>query len=195
MLRKFSIAGLLVLVFAFTASAYTLVFRDGRRIEISPEFTVTHTTVTFEVSPGFNQTVLLTIVDIPATERANNETTGGFFKHRPEDQQPPTVAPSPVQRARVTLTNQDLEAIKARRIESEKAYEQRRVELGLPTVAQTRRQREFEEDSMLERARDKADAEARDETYWRGRARTLRAASRSLRHLRQMLTDGRADRP
>src|SRR5689334_1682506 len=101
MLRKISIAGLLVLIFTFSASAYTLVFRDGRRIDISPEFTVTRTTVTFEVSPGFNQTVLLTIVDIPATERANNEKSGSFFKHRPEDQSQP--APTPVGPARMTL--------------------------------------------------------------------------------------------
>ena len=94
MLRKLLIAGLLVLMFTFTASAYTLVFRDGRRIDISSEFTLTRTTLTFEVSPGFNQTVLLTIVDIPATERANNESAGSFFKHRPEDQ--PQPAPAPV---------------------------------------------------------------------------------------------------
>ena len=160
MLRKLLIASLFVLMFTFTASAYTLVFRDGRRIDISSEFTVTRTTLTFEVSPGFNQTVLLTIVDIPATERANNESTGSFFKHRPEDQ--PQPAPAPVGPARMTLTNSDLVAIKARRIASEKAYEQRRAELGLPTVEQTRRQRESEENSMLNRARDRADAEARD---------------------------------
>src|SRR5207302_82145 len=94
MLRKLLIAGLLVLMFTFTASAYTLVFRDGRRIDISSEFTVTRTTVTFEVSPGFNQTVLLTIVDIPATERANNESAGGFCKHRPEDQCQPAAEPA-----------------------------------------------------------------------------------------------------
>src|SRR5438045_6347831 len=173
MLRKLLIASLFVLMFTFTASAYTLVFRDGRRIDISSEFTVTRTTLTFEVSPGFNQTVLLTIVDIPATERANNESTGSFFKHSPADQSQP--APAPVGPARMTLTNSDLVAIKARRIESEKAYEQRRAELGIPTAEQTRRQREYEENPTRDRARHRAEAEARDEADWRGSAATQRA--------------------
>src|ERR1041385_7333717 len=173
MLHKVSTAGLLILIAAITASAYTLVFRDGRRVEIPSEFTLTKVTLTYELSPGFNQTVLLTLVAIPATERANNEASGGFFKHNPEEQ--PQSAPAPIARARVTLTNRDLEAIRARRIESEKLYEQRRVELGLPSLAESRERREAEEASMLDRARDKADLEARDQSYWRGRARELRS--------------------
>src|SRR5436190_24166405 len=71
-----------VLAICVTASAYTLVLRDGRRIEIPDEFILSRTTLTYEISPGFNQTMLLTLVDIPATERANRETAGSFFQHR-----------------------------------------------------------------------------------------------------------------
>src|SRR5205809_5606701 len=71
-----------VLMLAITASAYMLVFRDGRRIEIPSEFTLTRTTLTYEISPGFNQTFQVAIIDVAATERANGEAAGGFFQHR-----------------------------------------------------------------------------------------------------------------
>ena len=77
------------------------------------------------------------MIDIAATERANREAPGGFFKHSP---QPVIASPEPpVQRASRTLTNRDLEPIRQRRIESEKGYEKRRIELGLPTIEDTRR--------------------------------------------------------
>src|SRR5689334_4484529 len=72
----------LLLAIGVSASAYTLVLRDGRRLEIPAEFILTKTTLTYEISPGFNQTLLLTLVDIAATERVNGEPLGGFFKHR-----------------------------------------------------------------------------------------------------------------
>src|SRR3982751_916563 len=81
----------IVLAIGVSASAYTLVLRDGRRIEIPDEFILTRTTLTYELSPGFNQTLLLTLVDVPGTERANGEPLGGFFKHR---EAPPAPAPA-----------------------------------------------------------------------------------------------------
>src|SRR5205807_1887835 len=77
-----AVSAALLLAFTVTAAAYTLVFRDGRRVEIPDDFTVTRTTVTYEVSPGFSKTVLVALLDIRATERANNEAAGYFFKHR-----------------------------------------------------------------------------------------------------------------
>src|ERR1041385_1641695 len=122
----------LSLLIAVSASAYTLVLRDGRRIEIPAEFILTKTTVTYELSPGFNQTLVLSLVDIAATERANGEPLGGFFKHR--DQSNTTSATSattsnnnaPTRPAVRTLTNSDLDAVRQRRVESEQAYESRR---------------------------------------------------------------------
>src|SRR5436190_24269288 len=80
-LKPFAVIGFLLAI-TVTASAYTLVLRDGRRIEIPSEFILTRTTLTYEISPGFNQTMLLTLIDVPATERANRETAGSFFQHR-----------------------------------------------------------------------------------------------------------------
>ena len=164
----------LLLAISVSASAYTLVLRDGRRIEIPAEFVLTKTTLTYEISPGFNQTLLLTLVDIAATERANGEPLGGFFKHR---DQANTTAPNdnePVRPAARTLTNFDLDAARQRRVESEQAYESRRRQLGLPTVEESRRRQDAEAAEMREMARAKDEANARDEAYWKGRARELR---------------------
>lgn len=169
-----AIAVLLLLILAISASAYTLVFRNGRRMEIPSEFTLTKTTLTYEVAPGFSKTMQLTMIDVAKTERVNNEAPGSFFRH--PAQAPVTASsPPPTQRARHTLTNIDLEPIRQRRIASERIYEKRRIELGLPSIEETRRQRALEEESTLALARQRAADQARDEAYWRGRASALRS--------------------
>lgn len=169
-LRNLTAAVLLLLACAVTASAYTLVLRDGRRLEIPSEFTLTRTTLTYEASPGFSKTMQLILINVAATERANNEAPGSFFKHAEET---PTVT-QPAPQARRTLTNRDLAAVRQRRIESERAYEKRRSELGLPTVEETRNRQEAEGAVLRVRLREESVAKAREETYWRGRARELR---------------------
>ncbi|HEU5236883.1 MAG TPA: hypothetical protein VFU37_07065, partial [Pyrinomonadaceae bacterium] len=170
---KLTMAALIVLVLAISASAYTLVFRNGQRIEIPDEFTLTRTTLTYEISPGFNKTLLLTLIDVAATERANGEAPGTFFKRREQaaaDNQ--SEAPS---RAVKTLTNIDLAAVRQRRVESEQAYEARRKELGLPTLAETRQRQDAEAASLREQIREDSLNQRQEESYWRGRARALRA--------------------
>ncbi len=164
----------LLLALAMTASAYTLVLRDGRRIEIPAEFILTRNTLTYEISPGFNQTLLVTLIDIAATERANNESWGGFFKHREQPQQNNGSNTAPARPAVRTLTNMDLDAVRQRRVESEQAYESRRKQLGLPTLEESRRRQDAESAEMREFARSKNESATRDEAFWKGRARELR---------------------
>src|ERR1043166_7292555 len=135
---RFASSIFLLMVMASVTTAYTLVFRDGRRIEIPSGFTLTKVTLTYELSPGFTKTLSLSLLDIPATERANREPAGGFFKHmdRAETQSDPaptqaaasTAEPATVRQrhARTTLTNRDLEPFEARRVEAERQYERRR---------------------------------------------------------------------
>ena len=160
-----------IIMFAIAASAYTLVLRDSRRIEIPDEFTVTRITLTYEMSPGFYRTIQVSMIDIAATERANREAPGSFFKHKVEVH----VDNSPVPKAVRTVTNRDLAAFRQRRIESERAYESRRKELGLPTVEEGRQRQSMEEAAWFEEIRANDIAKAREESYWRGRARELRA--------------------
>src|SRR6266403_151128 len=92
MFSKLATAGGLLLLVAITGGAYTLVLRDGRRMEIPDEFTLTRTTLTYELSPGFNRTMLVSLIDVAATERANKEAPGSFFKHKEEAVAPATPA-------------------------------------------------------------------------------------------------------
>src|SRR5262245_226162 len=166
---------MLLLVLAITASAYTLVFRSGQRMEIPDEFTLTKTTLTYEISPGFNRTLVLTLIDVAATERANHEAPGSFFRHREEPANTAAAANEPPQRAVKTLTNIDLAQVRQRRVESEQAYEARRKELGLPTLAETRQREEAESAALREQIRANDFNRKQEESYWRGRARELRA--------------------
>jgi hypothetical protein len=178
MLTRFLFVTVILVVVANVAGAYTIVFRDGHRIELPATFEAGTMTVTFELAPRINKTLPLALIDIAATERANLETPGSFFKHAP---QPAIATPAPpIQRANRTLTNVDLEPIRQRRIESEKAYEKRRIERGLPPIEETRQQRAAEEEETLALARQRATEDARIETYWRDRASTLRSDFNSV---------------
>src|SRR6266853_5331077 len=73
-------SAILLLALSVAASAYTIVLRDGRRIEITSDFTLTKSTLTYELAPGINRTVQLVLVDVAATERANNQAPGSFAK-------------------------------------------------------------------------------------------------------------------
>ena len=72
------------------------------------------------------------------------------------------------------MTNGNIPAIRRRRVESEKAYEGRRKELGLPTIAETRRREAEEGAALREQINTENTAKEAEESYWRGRARELR---------------------
>jgi hypothetical protein len=169
---RFVFAFAVVFALANASMAYTLVFRDGHRVEVSPVFTLTTTTLTYEAAPGINRTVQLILVDVAATERANNDLPGSFSKHADRNTLAPTPPSAP--HAQRTLTNGDLEPIRQRRIESEQNYEKHRIELGLPSIAETRRRQAQEEEATLDLARRRAADAANDEAYWRSRTASLR---------------------
>lgn len=198
LLLRAGVVVLLVCACAVVASAYTLVFRNGNRIEIPDEFTVTRTTLTYEISPGFQKTILVSLIDIGATERANNEPWGSFFKRsqiaqqRAQSSQTPEPLP-PATPATRTVTNGDLAAIRQRRLESEQAYEKRRLQLGLPTVAETRLRQQEDERIFRSELRDRTAAHSREESYWRGRSRELRTeiatVDNQINYVRARLTE------
>jgi len=165
--------GFFVVVFlALTVSAvnaYTVVLRDGRRVEIPNEFTVTNSTLTYDVGNGIQVTLQLNTVDIAATERANGQQTGSLMHKAAE----PVVIPvAPQKRAGRSITNQDLEVYRKARVENEIAYEKQRKELGLPSAEERRREVADIEDRTLEQVRRMREQE---EAYWRSRAEAARA--------------------
>lgn len=165
-----------------SANAYTLVMRDGRRVQIPDAFTVTNTTLTYEVSSGIQVTVQLSTVNIYATERANGEAAGSFMsKSSATPTAPAPTAPAtsrPRQATRQTanrsITNADLEEYRRTRVASERAYERRRKQLGLPSQAAGQRELAAVTERTVEQLRNKRDQEQDGEAYWRGRASSLR---------------------
>ncbi len=187
----FAASLILLLALSAVASAYTIVLRDGRRIEIASEFALTKSTLTYEIAPGVNRTVQLILVDVAATERANNESPGNFAKHG--EQKLTTIAPPVPFRAQRTLTNRDLESFQQRRIESERSYEQRRIELGLPSIEESRRRQTQEEAETRDLLHEKSLAQTREESVWRERANALRgeisAVDAQINYLRARLSE------
>ncbi len=163
-----------VLLFALAGAsrAYTVVFRDGHKVDVPAVFTLTATTMTYEAAPGINRTMQLLLVDVAATERANGEAAGSFLKHG--DPKQTAQSPASTRHAQRTLTNLDLEASRQRRLASEQSYEKRRIELGLPSIEETRRRQALDEEATMRDAQRRAADTANDEAYWRSRARALR---------------------
>jgi hypothetical protein len=177
--RRLACAAVLALVLPVVACAYTVVLRSGRRIEIPASFTVTKLTLTYESAPGINITFLMSTIDVQATERANNEPAGALLKRA----EPPSVINAAVKPARMPrreLTKQDIERGRQARAKSEQEYERRRIELGLPSLEETRRRTEEETKRLSEQARLSQIEESQAESYWRARSMQLRTEMAAL---------------
>lgn len=168
-------ASLLVLLLVVTASAYTVVMRGGRRVEIPARFLVTKTTLTYEVSQGIQVTLAMAAIDIPATEKANNEQPGSLLRREQADPSEPAA-----RKVTRTITNRDLENSMRRRRESELAYEIRRKRLGLPTLEESRKQAAAIPDLSGTELEQTLLAEKESEDYWRARASALRTETAAL---------------
>ena len=174
-MRPLVVAAIL-LVSVSVADAYTLVLRGGRRIEVPNNFVVSGLTLTFEAGAGIQVTVQLASIDVSATERANNDVPGSFLKRasplpesRPANsrQQIPT-------NAHRSITNTDLEIYRNTRVESERAYEQRRRELGLPSREEMRQKAFADTEQTRDQLLKERSREQLEENYWRSRAAQLR---------------------
>ena len=170
-------ATVLIMLISVSVSAYTIVMRGGRRIQIPEQFTVGASTITYIAGPEIQITLQMAAIDIAATERANGELPGSFLNRRTAPLQPLqlTSPPNPKPKAARTITNRDLERHARVRIESEAAYEVRRRELGLLSVAESRIRREAEESLLLQDLADARMEETDNEGYWRSRASELRS--------------------
>jgi hypothetical protein len=163
--RAFSMTFLIFVTWTM-ASAYTIVFYGGKRVEIPDNFIVTSNAVIYEAAPDVNISYLLKSIDIPATERANNDSVGSFLgrtgAHRVEP--PPSTAMT--QKATRTITNRDLEPYQSARVRSEATSEERRKDLGLPSLEEARREaarREVALDEFLAKKRVEQEAIRRQE--------------------------------
>ena len=166
--RSFLTAVFLILSVS-VVNAYTVVMRDGRRVEIPNEFTVTNSTLTYDVGSGMQVTIQLNTVDIAATERANGDSQGSLSQRATA----PNVSVEQVPQTRRTsagrtITNADLEKFRQARVENEN----QRRELGLPSLEERQQEVAAIEDRTVEQVRSMREQE---EAYWRSRAEALRA--------------------
>ena len=153
----------LLFVLAVTASAYSVVMRSGKRIEIPDRFNVTNLTLTYETAPGFWVTLQMSAIDIPATEMANNERPGSLLARTTQEQAPRPSQTVGQTKASRTITNRDLESFERERVASERAYDQKLKEQGLPPLVELRAQAAAESDRLWhELAQRRAEAEARE---------------------------------
>lgn len=160
-------AACLLFVLAVTTSAYSVVMRGGKRIEIPAQFSVTNMTLTYEAGPGFWITLQMAAVDIPATERANNEIPGSLLGRATKEVLPPPTSERTSQarasKALRSLTNRELESFRRVRLESERAYDKRQKDLGLPSLAVMRAQAAADAERLWqESARKRAESEANE---------------------------------
>ncbi len=160
-------AACLLFTLAATTNAYSIVMRGGKRIEIPAQFIVNNLTLTYEAAPGFWITLQMAAVDIPATERANNEISGSLLARATKEKKPPRMtestsqAPEPMSSR--SITNRELKSFERSRLESERAYEQRLKDQGLPPLAVLRAQAAADAERIWqELARTRAEAEANE---------------------------------
>jgi hypothetical protein len=189
--RRVICALLLALLLPVAAGAYTIVLRSGRRIEIPSQFTVTPLTLTYETAPGINITLLMSSIDIPATERVNNEPAGSLLKRAAASTVVNTTTPAQTRVPRRELTQSDIEAARRAREKSVQDYERRRKELGLPSLEESRRRTEEETKRLQAEALQSETESQRSEAYWRARANELRtelvALDAEINYIRQRL--------
>ena len=178
---------------AASANAYTIVMRDGRRVEIPDEFTVSGSMLTYETSPGIQVTIQLRTINVDATERANGAARGSFLAHSNNPAPVKTTPAVAETNARRSITNADLEEYRRARIASEKAYERRRRELNLPPVDVQRQEVAAVTERTQEQLRNQRGRQEADEAYWRQRATALRtdiaANEAQIDYVRQRLNE------
>ena len=165
-MNRLFLAALFLIFSVSVVSAYTVVMRDGRRVEIPNEFTVTNSTLTYDVGNGIRITIQLNTVDVAATERVNGESRGALLRRTTAPIEPiPQTRPGNAGRS---ITNADLEKYRTVRVESEK----RREELGLPSLEERQREVAAIDERTVEQVRS---MRAQEEAYLRSRADVLRA--------------------
>ena len=114
---KLVLAAALVCLLPNVISAYTIVMRDGRRLQIPDDFVVDRATLTYRVSETIQVTLQMSAIDVVATEKVNGEAPGSLWRHRVTGTK--TSATPNTQKTggtRRSITNLDLEAYRRVRI-------------------------------------------------------------------------------
>lgn len=197
-MKRFLVAFCVVVFLPLLTSAYTLVLKDGRRLEIREQYRIVKDIAVFTLADNTRFSLSLEKINIAETELANGLTAGLFLKNTSapskETDNTTKADDNPITASRATshkITNSDFDKYRIRREETNKDATERaaaKVASNLaanpaanpnltgavvnpvnPAVsAQTAAQTAFDADLAQYREEQK-----NKEIYWRTRARTL----------------------
>lgn len=183
-MKRILAAIFIALLLPLAAHAYTLVLKDGRRMEVRGEYRIVNDIAVFTLPEGNRFSVSLEKINIAETELANGVDQGDFVKNAvappkagdqkasnsktDEDENPIQVSSRSGQR----LTNSDFERYRVRREEMARDVQRRKAaakgtseEEPSPATVQAAKDEEI--------AAKRREFEKSKEDYWRGRSRAL----------------------
>src|SRR4051794_11051666 len=151
---------MILLLFPLAGYAYTLVLRNGRRIEIPDRFVVSQSWLIYETAPGMSVSMQIATIDIEETELANGESRGTFFTHQADTTQP-VESSSRLRRSQgraKSVTNRDLEKFQQERIKNDEIYDRDHKRRGLPSRDELRRM-EWDSEQRMKQLASEVEAE------------------------------------
>jgi hypothetical protein len=155
------LAALMILIlFPLAGYAYSLVLRNGRRIEIPDRFVVSQSWLIYETAPGMSVSMQIATIDIEETELANGESPGSFFTHQEITPQP-LESSSTVKRWQSrprSVTNRDLEKFQQERLKNDEIYDRDHKRRGLPSREELRRM-EWDSEQKMKQLASEVEAE------------------------------------
>jgi len=196
-MRRIILAVCILILLPMMAHAYTIVLKDGRRIEVQNQYRIVNEIAVFTLPEGNRFSISLQKINIAETELANGVEPGMFVKSATP---PPKASDQPAKSAEEEspiiagkrpgshrITNKDFERYRARREEMARntAAKSSKNEVGpadpkaaevKPVLEQAKTEAERDSELLAKRR----ELEKDKEEYWRGRSRPLLTQMRVL---------------
>lgn len=183
-MRRFLLVFFIVVLLPLITPAYTLILKDGRRVEVKDKYRIVSEVAVFTLPEGNRFSLSIDKINIAATELANAGEAGSFIKNATDppkltDKQAtsdkPNVDEDVIASSRPTarkITNSDFERYKVRREEMMKDVANRvsaKAASEPPAAVTPDPKAEHEAAFMAERR----EREKNKEQYWRSRSKAL----------------------
>jgi hypothetical protein len=181
-MKRFLLVFSIVVLLPLITPAYTLILKDGRRVEVKDKYRIVGEVAVFTLPEGNRFSLSLDKINISATELANSGEAGSFVKNAADppkatDKQATTDKPNVdedvIASSRPTarkITNSDFERYKVRREEMMKDVANRASEKALTQPPVTPDPNAEHEAAFMAERRER---EKNKEQYWRSRAKAL----------------------
>jgi hypothetical protein len=198
-MRRILFIVFVLILLPVVAQAYTLVLKDGRRIEVRNQYRIVNELAVFTLPEGNRLSISLEKINVSETELANGDEPGMFVKNatsppKVSDKSAPTDAAKTDEESPIVasskpgakkLTNKDFERYRVRREEmaqdvarrnAAKVGKQEPVEASTESGGKTASNQSnpvSENDKEADILAKRRELEKSKEEYWRGRAKAL----------------------